>query len=289
MADRLIAVDWGTTNRRIFELVDGAVRSVTRDASGVAASPDFEREIVALRQRFGAEVPLLLTGMIGSTIGWREVPYAALPASITDLAAGTLRVDARTLIVPGLCDRGGRPDVMRGEEVQVLGALAARMIPADALACQPGTHSKWVQVCGGRVTGLASAMTGELFALLTRHGTLARTLGEAVDSDAAFRAGVVEGAGRDLPRSLFGVRARAVLGEADAVRSGRSYLSGLLIGAEVAGRLAESDAAVVHLIAGGDLARLYGAAIMLLGRRVAAIDAEAAFASGAWAIWEELR
>ena len=167
---RFVGVDWGTTNRRVYVVEDGAVTHTERDDHGVTAvaSGGFDAEIAGLRRRFG-DLPMLLAGMVGSTAGWQPAPYVPVPAGLDALAANLLWADARTAIVPGLSLLDGRrADVMRGEEVQLLGAAAAAMVPADALLVQPGTHCKWVEMERGEVARFTTAMNGELFAMLRR-------------------------------------------------------------------------------------------------------------------------
>lgn len=278
---RYIAVDWGTTNRRTYLIEDGQVVRTERDDLGVTsvAKDGFEREAAALRARFGNH-PMLLAGMVGSTIGWRAAPYMAAPAGLADIARGLCRIDERTAIVPGVSFvDGAHADVMRGEEVQLLGAAAAALVPPDALLCQPGTHCKWVEMERGEIVRFTTAMTGELFALLRTHGVLALQLGGAVTLDDAFRDGVAEGSRRDLAASLFGIRAASVLGrraDADAA----SFASGLLIGADVAARLADTRHDTVHVLADPDLGTLYAAAIETQGGTAHIVDSHAAFVAG---------
>ena len=185
-----LAVDWGTTNRRVFRFEGGAVVHTERDDRGAASVTDFAGEVAAIRERFG-DLPMLLAGMVGSTVGWRVVPYVAAPAGIDELVAGLDWIDDRTAIVPGVsCSQNGRADVMRGEEVQLLGAVAGWMSPPDALLVQPGTHCKWATMAGGRITGFTTAMTGELFALLRGHSLLAGSLTAEVTDGDAFREGL---------------------------------------------------------------------------------------------------
>jgi 2-dehydro-3-deoxygalactonokinase len=277
--DPFIAVDWGTTNRRAFLIEDGAVVRTERDDRGAAVVEDFPAEVAGLRARLG-DLPMLLAGMVGSNIGWRAVPYIAAPAGLAALAAALDPIDARTAIVPGLsCRDGERADVMRGEEVQLLGAVAAGMVPMDALLCQPGTHCKWAVLERGEIVRFTTAMTGELFSLLRAHGLLARQIGGAVTDGLAFREGVAEGARRDLTASLFGIRASCLLGlrdDADAA----AYASGLLIGADVAARLGEGGDRIVHLLADPALGALYAAAIETLGGAATIVDSYAAFVAG---------
>lgn len=274
-----IAVDWGTTNRRAFRIEDGHVAATERGDRGAAnvAAGDYAAEVAGIRARLG-NLPMLLAGMVGSNIGWRSVPYVAAPAGLAEIAAGLERIDDRTAIVPGLSYRDGlHADVMRGEEVQLLGAVAAGLVPADALLCQPGTHCKWATVEGGAITRFTTAMTGELFALLRAHGVLSRQLGHPVELGSAFFEGVAEGARRDLAASLFAIRARGVLGIADDAHAA-SFASGLLIGADTAARI--EPGATVHILADPALGALYAGAIDALGGTSHHIDSQAAFVAG---------
>ena len=279
--EAFIAVDWGTTNRRAYLIEGGQVVRSERDAKGVTAltAQDYPAEIAGLRDRLG-DRPVLLAGMVGSTIGWRPVPYVAAPADLAALAGGCAWLDDRIALIPGLSFRDGdQADVMRGEEVQLLGAAVAGLVPEDALLCQPGTHCKWAQLKRGAIVRFTTAMTGELFALLRGHSVLAGQLGGTVTDGLAFRAGLVDGARRDLAASLFGVRARSVLGlrdDADAA----SYISAMLIGADVAARLDEAGDRIVHVVADPGLGALYAVAIDALGGRAVVVDSETAFIAG---------
>lgn len=279
MSGVFLAVDWGTTNRRVFLIEEGAVRETARDDRGAAAVTDFPAEIDAIRARFG-DLPMLLAGMVGSTIGWHPVPYVPAPAGLETLAAALDPVAPGVRIVPGLCYRdGARADVMRGEEVQLLGAAAAHFVPPDATLCQPGTHCKWATLERGRITRFTTAMTGELFALLGAHGLLATQLGGAVTDGPVFRAAVAEGARRDLAVSLFGIRASGLLGARDDADAA-THASGLLIGADVAARLAEAAHRTVHVLGDPHLGGLYAAAIGTLGGVAVSVDSHAAFVAG---------
>jgi 2-dehydro-3-deoxygalactonokinase len=278
---RFLAVDWGTTNRRTYRIEDGAVVSSERDDRGVTSvvADGFEAEVAGLRDKHG-DLPMLLAGMVGSNIGWRPVPYAGAPAGIPELAAKLLWIDARTAIVPGIATAG---DVMRGEEVQLLGAVAAGLTPGDALLCQPGTHCKWAEMADGRVAGFTTAMTGELFALLRAHGLLAAQLGGEVTLGEAFRQGVEEGKRRDLAASLFAIRAAGLLGSRDDADAA-SFASGLLIGADVAARLGGWRPDMVYILSDPGLGGLYAEAIRAQGAEASLVDSHAAFAAGIVAI-----
>ena len=276
-----LAIDWGTTNRRAFLIEGGQVVRTERDDRGVTSVTDFAAEAAGIRARFG-ELPMLMAGMVGSNIGWQAAPYVPAPAGIEELAANLLRIDDRTAIVPGVSVTGPA-DVMRGEEVQLLGAVAAGLVPHDALLAQPGTHCKWAEMEGGRIAGFTTAMTGELFAMLRKYGLLSSQLTEEVTLGQAFLDGVEEGRKRDLAASLFGIRAAKLLGER-ADSDAASFASGLLIGSDVAARLERVGHDEVHILADPVLGGLYSAAIEVHGRRAVRVDSHAAFVAGIIAI-----
>lgn len=285
MTGPLIAMDWGTTNRRAYLLSDtGEVLQTQRDGMGLLAVPPggFADEVAAIRAQLG-DFPVVLAGMVGSARGWVNVPYLACPAGLADLAGALHWVEpGRTAIVPGLCDPAG--DVMRGEEVQLLGAVAAGMAPPGALLCQPGTHCKWARMADDRVASFATAMTGEIFALLKTHSLLADFLDGEVGDGEPFRAGVRDGLAGRLTTSLFRVRAAALLGQRGAEDSA-AYASGLLIGHDVGGE----DLAAgrrVHILADPHLGALYAVAVRLAGGDPILLDSHAAFVSGISHIWK---
>jgi 2-dehydro-3-deoxygalactonokinase len=278
----IIAVDWGTTNRRAYRVeADGSVSDSVRDGSGVLAmaAGDYVPAIATLRDRLG-DLPVIAAGMVGSTRGWQEAAYVPAPADLAALAAAALRIDdSAVTIVPGVSwVDGPRADVMRGEEVQVLGAIAADLAPADALFCQPGTHNKWITTQDARITDVTTVMTGELFALLKAHGILAGMLDGPVADGTPFRAGIARGAGAcDLGAALFEVRASVLLNRR-APEDAAAYASGVLIGSDVGARAMAGR--TVHLLAEGTLAALYTVAIETLGGQVEPVDATAAFIAG---------
>lgn len=285
MTAALIAIDWGTTNRRAYLLdAEGRVLRTLRDGKGVlaVAPAEFAGEVAAIRAELG-DWPVLLAGMVGSARGWVNVPYLPCPAGLADLAGALHWVEAgRTAIVPGLSDPAG--DVMRGEEVQLLGALAAGLVPAEALLCQPGTHCKWAHLSASRIAGFATAMTGELFALLKAHSLLADFLTAEVSDGPAFRAGVADGLSGRLTTQLFRVRGAALLGQRSADDSA-AYTSGLLIGHDVAGE-ALQPGQPVHILADPHLGALYAAAVTIAGGTPLSVDSQTAFVSGISHIWK---
>lgn len=288
----LITIDWGTTNRRIFALdADGAATFREADALGViaVAAGGFPALIAELRARHGEQL-FLLAGMIGSNRGWVEAPYVPCPLTLNDLVENLAWVEAgRTAIIPGAClSDEDRADVMRGEEVQLLGAVAAGLVPPDAGLCHPGTHAKWAELRGGALSNFRTVMTGEMFALLRTHSILATQMkGKATDGP-RFREGVRRGfEDHALMADLFGTRARILLGRLPPEETA-SYVSGLLIGADVAIGLELVPVGAVALIGDPSLTRLYAAALDEIGRSHHEIDGEKAFLAGIRAIAEKL-
>ena len=281
--DGFIAVDWGTTNRRAYRVgADGHHDAEYEDDRGVLsiAAGAFPEAVADIRARLG-NLPLLLAGMVGSNRGWAEAPYVPCPSGFDELAAALHWVEpGRSAIVPGLSLLAeSRADVMRGEEVQLLGAVAAGLVPRDGLACHPGTHNKWVRLVDGQIDSFRTVMTGELFNHFKREGILADWLGGEVTLGEAFRAGVRQGlTGGALGADLFAVRARILLGRA-AVEDAPSYTSGLLIGADVRAGLADGEGPVT-IIGRPDLCRLYAAALDEAGRPAHEVNGESAFLAG---------
>ncbi|SFL69163.1 2-dehydro-3-deoxygalactonokinase [Rugamonas rubra] len=250
MNHTLLGIDWGTSNRRAY-LID-------RQGNCLARHED-KQGMLAVRGRFGeslaglltaldigADVPLLLSGMVGSAAGWQEVAYAdcalpleRLPAHLAPLADPAWA--GRGHIVPGYCYRAdagadamadSAVDVMRGEETQLLGAVALGR--RDGWLVLPGTHSKWVLLRDGAVASIATYMTGELYAMLAAGGTLAALMDGDSAEPHAFAAGLRQaGLGEPLSNSLFRVRARVVAGAMPQAQAA-GFVSGLLIGAEFA-------------------------------------------------------
>lgn len=293
----IVGVNWGSSNFRAYRIAeDGglideyaqAVGMAGLDRAGMAAMMD------ALAARWPGNAPVYASGMIGSNIGWVEVPYAEAPAGRAELVrAGTETVigDVAVRIVPGIACRRGfddAPDILRGEEIELLGLIASGH--ASGFAALPGTHTKWVRLDKGRVVDFFTTMSGEIFDRLTGQGLLASIVeGEASDG-AAFLDGIATGQARKLGLGtlLFGARARVIrgaLGRADAA----SYIRGLLIGAEIADALAaypELAQAELPLIGNGPLSRLYASALKHNGISSRFIDSRDACLRGFRALHE---
>jgi len=290
-AEGFIAVDWGTTNRRAYR-IDDSGRSVEEfeDGKGILNVPSggFSEAVAEIRERLG-DRPLLLAGMIGSNRGWVEAPYVRCPAGIDELVEGVIRVTERDLIVPGVAYVGdGRADVMRGEEVQLVGAVAAGLVPPDCLVCHPGTHNKWAVVSGGRIESFRTVMTGELFNLLREHSILSELLQGDARPDEAFRRGARHGLSQDdIQAELFSVRARVLLGQAPA-NEACSYASGLLIGSDVRIELGSEVGRQVIVMGRPELTELYAAALREAGSQPIELDGEQSFLAGVVRIAERL-
>ena len=287
---KTVGVDWGTTHRRAYALDASGVciDEFSDDDGAMACKGRFVAALeVALNQLQAAPDLIVMSGMVGSALGWHEVPYVdhrvaldALPAHLFTVPDAPIA--ARCVIVPGYCirDQWGQPDVMRGEETQLLGALA--LGHHSGWFVLPGTHSKWVELEQGRILQLRTYMTGELFNLLGRHGTLAAAIGKAtpVWDASAFAEGVHAAGKGALGHQLFSCRARVVCGDMPAASS-QAYLSGLLIGAELQDVLRGPSGArhtnTFKLIGSPELAEHYQAAAALLDVRFEVLDAKAAF------------
>ena len=283
-AEGFIAVDWGTTNRRGYLIADGGrMTDEMEDDQGILAvgHDGFDRAVAELKGRLG-DRPLLMAGMIGSNRGWVEAPYVPCPAGLPELAANLeWVVPDRIAIVPGVAySDGDAADVMRGEEMQILGAFAEGLVPADALICHPGTHNKWIRLEDGRITSFRTVMTGELFNLLREHSILADLLSVPAEADDAFEAGVRKGLESDeLTAELFSVRARALLGKSPRGEAA-SYTSGLLIGTDIRiGTRAAPDGEIV-VMGRPELTGLFAAALKIAGRTAREVDGEEAFLAG---------
>jgi 2-dehydro-3-deoxygalactonokinase len=278
-----IAVDWGTTNRRAY-LIDPAGQCVREfeDSKGILSvgKGEFPAAVAEIRAALG-DKPLLMAGMIGSNRGWVEAAYVPCPAGLEQLATGLVWAEKDAAIVPGVSiTDGSHADVMRGEEVQLLGAAAAGLIPADCTVCHPGTHNKWVNVAGGRIANFRTVMTGELFNLLRSHSILSDLLKGEVVPGPAFADGVAHALEcDDLQSELFSIRARVILGQAPA-EDAASYASGLLIGGDVRIGLSLGGDGPVVVMARPELTRLYAAALAQAGREAVELDGEKTFLAG---------
>ncbi|MFT4172985.1 MAG: 2-dehydro-3-deoxygalactonokinase [Rhodocyclaceae bacterium] len=306
----LIALDWGTSSLRAY-LMDsaGCIIDTRRAGHGIQHLPPaptrgeafaaaFASIIEPWRQR-APRVPKVACGMVGSAQGWREAPYASCPADLSAIARRAVQIECGEgevlHIVPGvMCDAAGTPpDVMRGEETQIFGALA--MVPELAKgACllMPGTHSKWVGMAQGYLAAFSTYMTGELYAVLSAHSTLGLMMEEGpADIDGgAFEQGVQaarQALPGDLPHQLFAVRTLGLTARLQRGELG-NYLSGLLIGHEITSGLQRNasllaSGAPLVLVGEPALCQRYTRALQWLGGP-APLSLDHAAPRGLWAV-----
>jgi 2-dehydro-3-deoxygalactonokinase len=279
----LIAVDWGTSSLRGARLdAAGKVLEEKSAPLGILNVPDgdFAATFASLFSDWmrPAGTVCLISGMAGSRQGWVEAPYVACPAGLDELKEKLHWIEpGRIALVPGLSvEQGEVPDVMRGEEVQIFGALRIAGL-SDGLFVLPGTHSKWATVREGRIVGFRTCMTGEFYGLLSQHSILARTLAaDAALDEAMFLRGVTRaGNGEGLLHNAFGVRALALFGRLSPAQSA-SYLSGLLIGEEL--RHEAPAARAVIAIGAPALTERYALALKTRGVAVRCFGGEATWA-----------
>ncbi|WFS01397.1 2-dehydro-3-deoxygalactonokinase [Rhizobium tumorigenes] len=295
-----VAVDWGTSSFRLWLIgTDGNILGERRSGEGMttAASLGFAGVLQAHLDSLSvpADVPVIICGMAGARQGWVEAGYIDTPTSLSAILTGAVSVpgqDRDIRILPGLAQRSREaPDVIRGEETQLLGALSGES-RGEQIVCMPGTHSKWVRVVDGTVSGFSTFMTGELFDVISKHSILAQAIAGAGEPDtAAFEAAV--GAIFKQPTMatslLFGARSGQLL-HGLSPAGAKAWISGTLIGAEIAGALSSAgDGATITLVASGGLQSLYETAFKSLSISYQTIDADAAVRRGlsaaAKAIW----
>ena len=287
-----VAIDWGTSHFRLWVLAeDGSVLAERRSDEGLARSRAVgfgnivETHLGALD--ISSEIPIVICGMAGSRQGWQEAPYVDAPADLNQLSRRSIRV-ANTMrdirILPGIAQRNpDKPDVMRGEETQLLGMTVEGY--DSGLFCLPGTHSKWVAMEKGSVEAFSTFMSGELFALLSEQSTLRfeQEYSAKVSPDASSFAEAVLAAiecPQEITNRLFSVRSSKLLDIASS-KSAAAKLSGYIIGLEIAGAQSlHGPIDSIHLVATGSLGKLYQSAMITAGIAVRHHDVDGAVRSG---------
>jgi 2-dehydro-3-deoxygalactonokinase len=282
-----IAVDWGTSNLRVWGIAaDGSVVFERRSDKGMGKLQRGEfagvlMELLADTGQEGQPTEVLVCGMAGARQGWMEAPYLEAPTDLRDLAAGAVYPEMpdtryRVAILPGVCQRGGNDNVMRGEETQLLG-LAATYTDYQGVVCMPGTHSKWAVLDGTKIERFSTAMTGELFEVLRTHSVLRHSLQGDLDGPThaeGFEAGAMAGLknpGQLLGR-LFEIRAGSLLSDRQPDWCA-GFLSGLLIGAEIGANRQLIGTAAVPLIGSPALCALYAQVLDWAGAKGESVDA----------------
>ena len=293
---QLLALDWGTSSLRAFLMHDGQVTETRHSAHGIQhlplpGVPGYEKafaEIAGDWVKKWPHLPIVACGMVGSAQGWKEAPYVRCPADIRTLAGQSIAVPSGLgpdiLIAPGVLfdEPDELPDVMRGEEIQIAGALLLNpQWGVRSCMLLPGTHSKWAQIENGRIVRYATYLTGELFAVLSKHSILGRLMpaeSEGMkDTDAAaFELGLTtarnSGPG-DFTHQIFGTRTLGLTGRVPPAGLA-DYLSGLLIGHElVSGLAGAGDLAAVPLVMIGApaLCERYARSLQVFGKTADAV------------------
>ena len=297
-----IAGDWGTSNSR-FMLCNGEGRCLDiRKGPGAAESRGRFAEVfdeATADWRRQGPLPAVLCGMVGSAIGWLEMPYLPCPADLGELADAPGSPRKGISLVPGMrCTNPlGAPDVMRGEETQLLGALSLvpTLVSGRQLICLPGTHTKWASLHDGVLQEFLTAPTGELFGVLCEHSVLVRDLGTPLEHHARdFDRGLAEAARHPgaLLHQIFQARSLRLDKQLSA-EGAASWASGLLIGADVGGALklfAEHEASSpVYVIGTPLLVESYSLALAKSGRKAVGIDGEQASLAGLTQVFRQLQ
>ncbi|HEY5346689.1 MAG TPA: 2-dehydro-3-deoxygalactonokinase [Rhizomicrobium sp.] len=307
MAAAFIAGDWGTSHLRL-SLCDARGRALeSTQGPGVGPAKGRVEEVffeqIAAWDAHG-KLPVMFCGMVGSTIGWREVPYLSCPLGPENIAHGLLRFQARgrtIALAPGLSCRNRlqAPDYMRGEETQILGAtkLEPSLMQGRHVLCMPGTHTKWVSLKDGVIEHFLTAVSGELYDILYHHSVLVNNRdGQDIAGGRAFERALEQTKmfpDGELIHLLFENRSRQLQGELKAADAG-AYLSGLIIGQDVSGArrffrsdLAEAKGAVV--IGTPRLSALYSQALKTREIGVRTIDGDTASLAGLTALYQDAR
>lgn len=313
---RFIAGDWGTTHLRLFLCDANGTALDHRSGPGAAASTGRFATVLASQtaewETQHGRLPAVLCGMVGSSFGWVQAPYAPCPARPEHIAAACVPIDngpaggtGRVHIVPGLSCHNpfGAPDVMRGEETQLLGALP--QLEPHQLVCLPGTHTKWAVVEEGQIRDFFTAPTGELFAVLRDHSVLVRpprsgsnpatdtkALNQAATDAEAFNkaaASVAAQPDANILHRLFECRSRPLTGDLPPTAAA-AYLSGLLITSDIHGalRALPTRPTTIVLIGAPQLTQLYATACTTLGLQATQIDGSTAVLAGLTAIHRRL-
>ena len=292
MAAAFIGVDWGNSNARFMLVSADRTLIEARSGPGIARLDGAAAIEAACFDALDGwpQVPVIMAGAVGSNIGWHLAPYVKTPATM--MTAMARRFEARTrqfIIFPGVetIRADGLPDVMRGEEIQIFGGIGRD----SALVCLPGTHSKWVVVTDGVITGFHSAMTGELLEIIGRNSILLTPKrAPAASASPIFLDGVnaIKTSVLGLETLLFTVRSRQIAGtlREDAADD---YLTGLCIGADIRSALAlHTDARAVTLIGSPTLTALYASALVAFGIPSRQIDGRDAALAGLTTAYREI-
>ena len=293
-----IAVDWGTSNLRIWAMDAGndllAERSSDQGMGGLNPT-QFEDVLLGLIEEFlmyDRVTPVICCGMVGAKQGWIEADYVGVPnappngVAATPVKSNDPRIEVR--ILPGM-KQVAQPDVMRGEETQIAGFLRDQP-EFDGVLVMPGTHSKWAHISAGEIVSFQTFMTGEMYALLARQSLLKHSIAVAGWDDAAFENAIGEAISRPegVVAKLFGLRAASLLGEQSA-EAARARLSGMLIGLELAATRPYWLGQNLAIVGAAEVGAVYAKALALQGLQAQVFDAQPMTRVGLIAAYETMK
>ncbi|WP_052122063.1 2-dehydro-3-deoxygalactonokinase [Gallibacterium anatis] len=277
----LIVVDWGTSSfrARCIDKQGNIIDMISTNEGILKSHPNFEEtlfnNIIKLKY-YSSSIPIILSGMIGSKNGWKEISYINLPCSIDNLSNKIIRLDnknnAKILLIPGVCKIDKYPDVIRGEETEVLGAISSLNLK-NASIIITGTHSKLIKIEDKKIVNFRTFLTGEMFYALSKASILGAFKNEVDHKSIWFKKGVDIGFntkhGGDLLNAIFLARSNILCGDLPEKYS-LSYLSGVLIGAEIGASNYEQNH--IWIMGNGNLPLVYSSALQHLNYSTDIID-----------------
>ncbi|NHF74566.1 2-dehydro-3-deoxygalactonokinase [Paracoccus xiamenensis] len=289
-----IAADWGTSNLRLWAMAGMDVvemRSSDRGMGAMTGPEDFAAELTRMTEGW-APLPVIACGMVGARQGWVEVPYRTVPCPATPtLTPVPDDPGGRPVLIAGGVMQQHPPEVMRGEETQIAGILAAQP-DFDGIICLPGTHTKWARISAGEIVNFQTVMTGEIYALLSRQSVLRFGLSDTqVDPESP---GFQDALATSLSQphlawaKLFQLRAAGLVDQPDPAQA-TDRLSGTLIGLDLGAARANWLGQQVLIVGAPRLAALYDAALRQQGAAPVIGDADAATRAGLWSAWQAFR
>lgn len=289
-----IAADWGTSNLRLWAMQGMEVaemRSSDRGMAAMSGPDDFAAELARMTEGWPA-LPVIACGMVGARQGWVEVPYRAVPCPATPtLTPVPGDPGGRPVLIAGGVMQEHPPEVMRGEETQIAGILAAQP-DFDGIICLPGTHTKWARISAGEICNFQTVMTGEIYALLSRQSVLRFSLSEGhVDPESpAFQDALATALSRPHVAwaKLFQLRAAGLVGQTEPALA-TDRLSGTLIGLDLGAARANWLGQQVLIVGAPRLSALYAAALRQQGAAPVIGDVDAATRAGLWSAWQAYR
>ncbi|WBU56072.1 2-dehydro-3-deoxygalactonokinase [Paracoccus sediminicola] len=287
-----IAADWGTSNLRIWAMRGADMleaRGSDKGMGTLSGADQFAAELARLSEGWPS-VPVLACGMVGARQGWIEAPYRAVPCpAIPALNAVPGDPGGRKVLIASGVMQSDPPDVMRGEETQIAGLLAAKP-DFDGVICLPGTHTKWARISAGEIVHFQTVMTGEIFALLSRQSVLRHSLdGTGGEDDGTAFADAVATALSQPHQAwarLFRLRAAGLIGTANPAEAS-AHLSGTLIGLDLGAARPHWLGQQVLILGNSGLARLYETALTAQGAAPVVGDADTATRAGLLAAWRQ--